>query len=380
MTEKNIKICTNCVMDNSDPEIKFDKNGRCDFCDNYYNSILPTWKFKNGNKKELFELAEKIKKEGTGKGKKYDCVIGLSGGVDSCYLAYIVKKKLGLNPIMVSIDTGWNLNIANENIKKLLEKLKLDSEIIKVNWEEMADLQLSFLKSQVPYNDLPQDHAIFAGIYNYSVKHGIKYVLTGANLATECVQPPYEWVYFNDLKLIKDIHKKFGKVKLNTFPMCSMFKYRLYYRYFKGLKVVHPLNMIDYNKKEAIKILEKEIGWTSYENKHYEDIFTRFYEGYWLPNKFGYDKRKCYYSSEILTGQMDRTEALSLLKNQPYDEKIALEDMEYISNKLGITIEEFKKIMNMPNKTFRDYKNSEKIIKFAIKLAKIFGIEKRNFR
>lgn len=378
--EKEIIVCKNCVMDTTDPEIVFDEDGVCDFCHNYYDSILPNWSHVNNGEKELLELSKEIKKIGTGSGNKYDCVIGLSGGVDSCYLAYIVKKKLGLNPIMVSVDTGWNLNVANQNINLLLEKLDLDCEIIKVDWKEMADLQLAFLKSQVPYNDLPQDHAIFAGIYNYAVKNKIKYVMTGANFSTECVQPPYEWVYFNDIKLIKDIHKKFGKVKLKTFPMCGMFKYRLYYRYIKQLKVIHPLNMIEYNKKNAIKVLETEIGWTAYENKHYEDIFTRFYEGYWLPEKFGYDKRKCYFSSEILTKQMTRKEALKLLEENPYDKKIALEDMKYISNKLGIKIEEFKELMKGENKTYRDYKNNFRIIKYAIFLAKKLGMEKRNFR
>lgn len=380
MSERNKQVCTNCVMDTTDPEIKFDENGRCDFCDNYYNSILPNWSHKKHGEKELYKLARKIKKQGIEKGHKYDCVIGLSGGVDSCYLAYIVKEKLGLNPILISVDTGWNLNVADKNIENLIQKLKFDSEIITVDWEEMADLQIAFLKSQVAYNDLPQDHAIFAAIYNYAIDHDIKYVMTGANFSTECVQPPYEWVYINDLNMIKDIHKKFGKKELKTFPMCSMFKYRLYYQYMKGLKIIHPLNMIEYNKKKAMEVLQKEIGWEAYANKHYEDIFTRFYEGYWLPKKFGYDKRKCYYSSEILTGQMTRVDALKQLDEQPYDEKIAKEDMDYISKKLGITVDEFEDIMTQPNKTYRDYKNSARKIKFAIKIAKIVGKEKRNFR
>lgn len=372
------QICTNCVMDTTDPEIRFDENGRCDFCDNFYNTILPSWNPDTIDGKEIQDIAAKIKEEG--KGKKHDCIIGFSGGVDSSYLAYIAKEKLGLRPLMLSIDTGWNIDAADDNIKKLIKALNLDLEIIKVDWEEMKDLQVSFFKSQVPYQDTPQDHAIFAGIYNYAAKHGIKYILTGGNYSTEGVKPPQEWTYLNDIRMIKNIHKRFGKEPLNTFPLCGMFKYRIYYRYFKGMRVIHPLNMVRYDKKEAIAELEKKFGWKQYENKHYENTFTRFYEGYWLPKKFGYDKRKCYFSSEILSGQMTREETLDILKDQPYDEKIAMQDMEYIVERLGMNKEEFLELMNGENKTFRDYKNNEKLLKSAIRFAKMVGIEKRNFR
>ena len=378
MTSEKNQVCTNCVMDTTDPEIKFDENGKCDFCDNYYNSILPNWHPNHIGEKKLNAIAEKIKKDG--RGKKYDCIIGLSGGVDSSYLAYIAKEKLGLRPLMLSVDTGWNLNIANENVENLIKALNLDLETIVVDWEEMKDLQVAFLRSQVPYQDTPQDHAIFAGLYNYAAKHGIKYVLTGGNYSTEGVKPPQEWTYLNDIKLIKDIHRKYGRKPLKNFPLAGMFKYRIYYRYFKGLRVIHPLNMVPYHKEEAIKILKEKFGWQAYANKHYENIYTRFYEGYWLPKKFGYDKRKCYFSSLILTEQMTREEAVNALAEQPYDEKIAMQDLDYISQKLEISKEEIIELMQGPNKTFRDYKNSEKLLKSAIRLAMMVGIEKRNFR
>ena len=378
MSERPYQICTNCVMDTSDPEIKFDQNGRCDFCDNYYNSILPSWNLGEKGEKELKTIAEKIKKEG--KGKKHDCIIGFSGGVDSSYLAYIVKVKLGLRPLMLLVDTGWNIRATNENIERLIKTLNLDLETIVVDWDEMKDLQVAFLKSQVPYQDTPQDHAIFAGLYNYAAKHGIKYILTGGNYSTEGVKPPQEWTYLNDIKMIRDIHKKFGKRALRTFPLCGMFKYRIYYRYLKGMRVIRPLNMVTYNKDEAIALLEREFGWKSYENKHYENIFTRFFEGYWLPKKFGFDKRRCYFSSEILSGQMDRDEALILLNQNPYDEKKALADMEYIVRRLGLDKDTFMNLMNGENKTFRDYRNNEKLLKLAIRFAMLVGIEKRNFR
>lgn len=376
--EKVNQICNNCVMDTSDPEIRFDKNGRCDFCSNFYNSIQPSWHPNEIGEKELNEIAKKIKINGNG--KKHDCIIGLSGGIDSSYLAYFAKVKLGLNPLMVSVDTGWNLNVANENVNSLIKNLHLDLITIKVDWNEMKDLQRAFLKSQVPYQDTPQDHAIFASLYNYASKNGIKYVLTGGNYSTEGVKPPHEWTYLNDITLIKDIHKKFGSKPLKKFPLCGMFKYKLYYRYVKGIKIIRPLNMIPYDKNNAIKILEEEFGWKAYDNKHYENIYTRFYEGYWLPKKFGYDKRKCYFSSEILSEQMKRDDAIQLLARNPYDEKIVLEDIKYITNKLGFEEEEFITLMKGENKTFRDYRNSDKLLKIAIKFAVFFGIEKRNFR
>lgn len=378
MGDRKYQICTNCVMDTSDPQITFDEHGRCDFCNNYYNTILPSWHTGKQGWQELSAIAKRIKTET--KGKKYNCLIGLSGGTDSSYLTYIVKEKLGLNPLLLVIDTGWNLKVADTNVANLVKKLGLDVETIVVNWEEMKDLQIAFFKSAVPYQDTPQDTAIFSALYTYAAQHGIKYVMTGGNHSTECVKPPQEWTYYNDVKLLKDIHKKFGTIPLKEFPLCSMFKYRIFYRYFKGIQVIKPLNFVDYRKEEATKLLEKEFGWETYANKHFEDRFTRFYEGWWLPRKFGYDKRRCYDSSLILTGQMTREEALKDIEQQPYDEAIAMEDKKYICDRLGITEKQMDEFFALPNKTFRDYKNSYWIINKAIKLAMAVGIEKRNFR
>jgi N-acetyl sugar amidotransferase len=376
MTAKKYQICKNCIMDSTDPDIVFDEDGVCDFCNSYKENILPATKLNTLSKLE--KISEKIKKDG--RNKEYDCIIGMSGGVDSSYLTYIAKEKLGLRPLILTVDTGWNLNVANENVYKLIKKLDLDLETVVVDWEEMKDLQLAFLKSKVPYQDLPQDHAIFAGLYNYAMKHGIKYVLTGANFSTEGVKPPQEWTYINDIRFIKDVHKRFGKIRLKAFPLCGMLKNRFYYRVIRDMKVIHPLNYIEYNKDNAILELNDKFGWQKYDNKHYENVFTRFYEGYYLPLKFGYDKRKCYFSSEILSGQMTRDEALELISTQPYDEKISMQDLEYIAEKLGINKSEFTQIMGGENKTFRDYKNSNTLLKSLIKLAMLLGVEKRNFR
>lgn len=374
----NNKLCNNCVMDTSDSLITFDEKGFCDFCTSYYNDILPNWLLGVEGEKQLHLISSQIRKEG--QNKKYDCIIGLSGGADSSYTLYVAKEIMKLRPLVYVVDTGWNLNVAVENIEKLVRALKCDMYTEVVNWEEMSDLQLSFIKSQVPYQDLPQDHAIFAGLYNYAVKNGFKYVLSGANNATECIRPPIEWVYLNDIKFIKAVHRRFGKVKLKTFPLCGMFKYRIYYQFIRGMKRVAPLDYLPYDKVRVEQLLYEKFGWQKYENKHYENVFTRFYEGYYLPHKFGYDKRKCYFSNLILTGQMTRDEALAKLAEKPYDEKMIQEDFDYIAKKLGITGEEFGEIIAGENKTYQDYKNSFWLIRLALRLAYLLGVEKRNFR
>lgn len=377
-THRPYQRCTNCVMDTSDSAITFDEHGVCDFCNDFYQNIQPSWQDKLKDPDLLRRTAEQIK--AASKGRKYDCIIGMSGGVDSSYLCYVAKALMGLNPLVYSVDTGWNLNVAVENIERIVKALDLDMYTEVVDWNEMKDLQLAFFKSQVPYQDTPQDHAIFAGLYNYAVKHGIQYVLTGANSATECIRSPVEWVYMNDLKMIRDIHHKFGTRPLKTFPLCGMVKYRVYYPIFKGMKRVAPLDMVEYNKEKVKLFLQERFGWQPYENKHYENVFTRFYEGYYLPHKFGYDKRKCYFSNEILAGTMTREEALAELEQPPYDPQQMEEDKAYIAKKLGLTVEEFQTIIDGENKTFRDYRNSWGLIQFGTVVLRALGVEKKKFR
>lgn len=378
MKHQEYKICANCVMDTTDSKIQFDEKGYCDHCNNFYSNILPNWHPDEIGARELKKIVEKIKRDG--RNKKYDCLIGLSGGVDSSYLVYLAKEKLGLRPLVYLVDTGWNLDVANENVERLIKGLNLDIHTEVVDWDEMKDLQLAYFKSQVPYQDTPQDHAIFAALYNYAANNGFKYVLTGANYSSECVREPIEWAHVNDLTQIKDIHHRFGTRPLDKFPLCGMFKYRLYFRYFKGMKIIQPLNLIPYLKEDIIKELNDRFGWERYKNKHFENIFTRFYEGYWLVNKFGYDKRRAHFSSLIVTGQLAREDALEMLKQPPYPVEEAMQDMEYIANKLGLTRDEFQEIMKGENKTYRDYKSSLTLINVAIKLAQFVGFEKRNFR
>lgn len=356
--------CTRCVMDTTDSKIVFDEDGVCDHCRNFDKNIKPFWNAHEENTDELMELAAKIRK--AGEGKEYDCILGLSGGADSSYLAYIAKEVMHIRPLIFVVDTGWNLNVAVENIEKIVKGLDLDMYTEVINWKEMSDLQLSFFKAQISSQDFPQDHAIFAGLYNYAVKHHIKYVLTGSNSATEFIRPPVEWLYLNDLRMAKDIHKKYGKRPLTTFPTCGMLKYRILYRYFYGMKRVYPLDYVVYNKSEVEKMLHEKYGWMRYENKHYENVFTRFFEGYYLPHKFGFDTRKNVYSNQILAGTMKRDEALELLKKPSYDPDLMEQDKEYIAKKLGISTEEFDEIIAGENKTPLDYKNSMWLLKIGV--------------
>lgn len=370
--------CTRCVMDTTDSKIVFDEDGVCDHCRNFDKNIKPFWNAHEENTDELMELAAKIRK--AGEGKEYDCILGLSGGADSSYLAYIAKEVMHIRPLIFVVDTGWNLNVAVENIEKIVKGLDLDMYTEVINWKEMSDLQLSFFKAQISSQDFPQDHAIFAGLYNYAVKHHIKYVLTGSNSATEFIRPPVEWLYLNDLRMAKDIHKKYGKRPLTTFPTCGMPKYRILYRYFYGMKRVYPLDYVVYNKSEVEKMLHEKYGWMRYENKHYENVFTRFFEGYYLPHKFGFDTRKNVYSNQILAGTMKRDEALELLKKPSYDPDLMEQDKEYIAKKLGISTEEFDEIIAGENKTPLDYKNSMWLLKIGVGICKLVGIENRNIR
>lgn len=375
---RSFQRCTQCVMDTSDSKIVFDKEGVCDHCRNFEKNIKPYWKPQENRFDELEVIAKKIRK--AGEGKDYDCILGLSGGADSSYLAYIAKEIMHLRPLIFVVDTGWNLNVAVENIEKIVKGLDLDMYTEVVNWKEMADLQLSYFKASISSCDQPQDHSIFAGLYNYAMKHHIKYVLTGSNSATEFIRPPVEWIYMNDIVMLKDIHKKFGRVPLKTFPLCGMLKYKILYQYILGMKRIYPLDYVVYDKEKAMELLHEKYGWTKYENKHYENVFTRFFEGYYLPHKFGFDTRKNVCSNQILAGTMTRDEALAILEQPSYDPEQMELDKEYVAKKMGITARDFDEIIAQPNKTPEDYRNQMWIIRLGVFFSKVFGLENRNLR
>lgn len=379
MEHREYQICKNCIMDTSDSKIIFDDDGQCDHCNNFYANILPNWHPDENSEKEIMEIAEKIKKYG--KNKTHDCIIGVSGGIDSSYLTDIAVEKMGLRPLLYHVDAGWNTRQAVSNIEGMVGHYNVDLHTDVINWKEMQDLQLSFFKAQVSTTDTPQDHAFFSSLYNFAVKNKFKYVLTGSNYSTECIREPLEWTYHtSDLRQTLDIHKKFGKRKLKTFPTADILKFKIYYRFVKGLKVVKPLNYFPYKMKAAAETLSKKYGWMPYKQKHHESRFTRFNESYWLPEKFGFDKRKTHYSSLILTGQMTREEALQDMQQLPYDPESIEDDFEYMATKLGIEVEELRTIMDAPNKKYSDYNNKMWLLSLGTMALKLLGEEKGNFR
>lgn len=356
---KTFQICTKTVMDTTDPDITFDENGICHYYHQYHNQIKQIVTPSASKEESRKQLIAKIKKDG--QGNDYDCVIGISGGVDSSYLAYHLKAKEGLRPLAVHLDGGWNSELAVKNIENLLKKLDIDLYTHVIDWEEMKDLQVAFFKSGVANQDIPQDHAIVALLFKVAKENNIRYILSGHNLATEFVLP-VAWGYNAlDSKHLKSIHRKFGHVKLRTYPFISMWDYYFISPFLRRIKIVKFLNYIDYDKKEAMKILERDLGWTYYGGKHYESRFTKFFQSYFLTTRFGYDKRKAHLSSLILSDQMTREEALRELEKPLYTENELKEDKEFIRKKLDLSAEEFERILQLPVKTYRDYPSNNSL-------------------
>ena len=361
-------------MDTTDTMIKFDINGICDHCHTFKNHTLENWHTDERGQEELSKLVERIKFEG--KGKDFDCIVGMSGGIDSSYLTYAAKNKFGLRPLVFHVDAGWNSQEAVNNIEILVDQLKLDLFTEVIDWEEMKDLQLAFFKSGVPHIDTPQDHAFFATMYKFADKYNVKYILTGGNLSTECVRNPIDWMYYqSDSVQLKDIHRKFGKQQLVNYPLTNILIHKIYLPYFKKIKVLRPLDKIPYIKKDAVKLLVDKFSWQTYPQKHFESRFTKFYEGFWLPKRFGIDTRKVQFSSLILTGQMTRDEALERLSKPAYDEKMIEHEFEYVATKLGIPVLELQSYMDLPLKTYRDYKSQQTIYQLGAIVLKTLGLE-----
>ena len=352
--KNTISRCTRCVMDATINDIEFDNNGVCNYCKNYELRIEN--EMIKDKKSALINLVHNIKKNG--KGKDYDCLIGISGGVDSSYVAYLVKS-LGLRPLAIHLDNGWNSDLAVSNIEKILSKLEIDLYTHVIDWQEFKDLQKSFIESSIANLEFPTDHAINALLLKTANKHKIKYVINGSNLVTEGILP-VAWMGRNiDYRLLKNIHKRFGSLKLRSFPKLSLCELA-YILLVKRIKFIPILNYVEYDKEGAMSFLESEYGWNKYDGKHFESIFTRFFQGYILPQKYNIDKRKAHLSTLIMSGQVSREDALLELKENPYkNSSKLLEDKKYILKKLSYSKVDFEKIMNSKVKSSKDYPSSD---------------------
>lgn len=362
------QICKRCVMDTSDADIVFDANGYCNHC-HYYFEMKDTYlKHGEAGQKELASLVETIKREG--KGKPYDCLIGLSGGVDSSYVAYRVKQ-LGLRPLAVHFDSGWNSELAVKNIENIVKKLDIDLHTFVCDWKEMQDLQLSYFKAGVINADIPMDHAFLAVLHKIARQKKLRYFISGHNFETEAILPR-SWVYnAADAVNLLDIQKKCGKLKLRKYPIETLWT-NIYTKFAFGLQRVHLLDFEPYNKEETMGVIEKELGWKYYGGKHYESIFTRFYQGYYLVERFGVDKRTAHLATLVCSGQITREAALEELSKPAYhDQELLKDDIAFVPKKLGITGAEFSTIMQEPIRQHTDFKTDIKQRENTYKIWKV---------
>jgi putative aminotransferase len=366
-------------MDSSDPEITFDHLGLCSHCDNFDKQIKPSWISGSDENKSLIEMGQAIKARN--KDKDFDCIIGLSGGLDSSYTAYIAVEKMELRPLLFHVDAGWNTDQAVSNIEKLVDGLGLDLYTDVVNWESVKKMQVAFLRSGISDQDLVQDAAFFSGLYRFAREFNVKDILTGSNFSTECCREPEEWGGYLgiDKTLFNDIWSKFGDGKSNSdFPLVDIVVYKFWYQRVLGMKVHHPLNLVSFIKSDAEDELENKFGWQKFQHKHHESRFTRFYEDYWLPNRFGFEKRRAHFSSLIMTNQMDRNEALQRLSSPELDDHFLQQEFQYIANKLELNTDQLLELFELPVKTFNDFKNKRWLIRRAASVMRFFGLEKRH--
>lgn len=343
-------------MDTSDPELTFDEQGICHRC-HTYDEVIKGYVFTGEEGKRRFDAAvQEIKEEG--KGKRYDCIIGLSGGVDSTYVAYLVKKA-GLRPLAVHLDNGWNSETAVGNIERIVKILGIDLYTEVLDWEEFRRLQLAFLRASTPDSEIPTDHAIVATLYRQAIKNNVRFIIGGSNFATEQMIPRVWSHGHDDWKYIRTVNSMFGGKPLKTYPHYTFFDKRYYFPQVKRLKVVLILNWVEFDKFKAIELMKKELGWEPYGGKHHESIYTRFYQSYILPKKFGGDKRRPHLSCLINDGRITRDQALAEIQQLPVDEEMLEMDRKFVIKKLGITEEEFDQIMAAPPKTTWEYPTDE---------------------
>lgn len=375
---RKYQICKCCVMDTTDENIVFDENGVCMRCNEYKERIEPEWNHGKGHEKELQELITAIKK--SGEGKQYDCILGLSGGLDSSYMLHLAVREWGLRPFVFHIDAGWNLPVAEENIKHLTDRLGVKLHIEHMDWNEMREMQLAWFRTGLEMQDAPQDHAFIALVDKYSRKLGVKYILNGYNICTEIVADPASWEHGSgptgDGTYIKDVVKKYCSIPIKNYTYTSGLRHKFTNPYLRGIKTVKPLNYVEFTRASMIKTLGDEYGYKPYGQKHFEDLLTKFLEGWWQPTRFGHDIRRAQLSSLVVTGQMTRDEALRTLEQPPLTEEDAKELFGEVAMKLEISEEELMRFHELPECTEK-FKSQEKFYNLGIKLYEKLGLEKR---
>lgn len=377
-TMRPYQICACCVMDTSDEGIEFDSNGVCMRCNEYKNRIEPEWNHGKGHEEELRKLIDEIKKSGMN--KEYDCILGLSGGLDSSYMLHLAVKEWGLRPYVFHIDAGWNLPVAEENIKKITDKLGVELHVKHMNWEEMREMQLAWFRTGLEALDAPQDHAFIALIDALSIKLGVKYILNGYNIATEAIADPASWAKgagpTGDGTYMKDVIKKHCTIQIKDYTFTNGFRHKFVIPYIKGVKTVKPLNYVEFTKNDMLETLQREYNYSPYGQKHFEDLITKFLEGYWNPVRFGHDIRRAWLSTLVITGQMSREEALKKLEMPPLSDEESAELFSQVAEKLEISQDELTAFLEMPECNEK-YKSQEKLYSFGIRLYEKLGLEKR---
>ena len=379
MEEREYQRCTCCVLDTSDEKIEFDANGKCNRCNEYESRILPDWNHGKGHEAELQNLVNAIRT--SGKGKKYDCLIGLSGGLDSSFLLHKAVKEWGLHPYVLHIDAGWDLPVATENIKKVTDGLGVELHVQTMDWNEMKELQLAWFRTGLYNLDAPQDHAFIAQVDRYAQKVGVKYILNGYNIQTEVIADPSSWGKgtggpTGDAVFMKDVIRKYCRIPIRKYTFTNGFKHKFFLPFVLGVKTVTPLNLVPFTRQEMIDTLVREYGYTPYGQKHFEDLLTKFLEGWWVPTRFGHDIRIAQLSSLVITGELPREEALEILAKPPVTEEEAKAMFKEVSAKLGITEAELRHYHEMPMSTER-FRTTRAIRKAAIRVYEKLGLEKR---
>lgn len=344
--------CAMSVLDTrDDPQMTFDDNGVCNYYQQYVRAVAHHVPHPAKRQAALDALVDRIRRDG--RGRPYDVVIGVSGGVDSTYVA-LLAKELGLRALAVHCDNGWNSELAVKNIENIVSRLDIDLFTYVIDWEEFRDIQLAFIRASVVDIELVSDHAIFATLYKQAARHGVRHILSGTNVVTECTLPPH-WIWHKtDHVQIQAIHRLFGKKPMKTYPLMD-WKVKKLYQMFGRVTQTSILNYVPYNKARVKQQIMDDLGWRDYGGKHYESIFTRFYQGYILPTKFGIDKRRAHLSDLIFSGQITRDEALTELQKPVYDPDQLKIDREFVLKKLGISHDEFEELMRLAPRRHEEF-------------------------